>query len=110
MKKERETFKSLSVGQLARRWRISVDRLRCLVEAGQIEAFQIPSAGRYGESTRILVRSIRRAERIWAILPAGQQPRRRHAARRPTRDVLRHFPELTVTVEPVAGCPAADRD
>ena len=43
-----------SVGQVAKRWGISPDRVRQLIDAGKLAGtFEIPSAGRFGKALRI---------------------------------------------------------
>lgn len=87
---------ALTIGQLGKRWNVSAQRVRSLVEAGLLPGtFRIPSAGRFGATTKIPLSSVIHVEAAWSISPAGSQSqvaRRRHAfAGTPS---LKHFPEL----------------
>jgi len=90
---------ALSVGQLARRWGVGVDRVRKLAESGLLPgSFRVPSAGRYGEAVRVPMANVLQAEQDWTISAEGQErtdraPRR---SRRETPPQLTHFPELNV--------------
>ena len=89
--------KALSVGQLAVRWGLGVARVRKLVESGQLTgAFKIPSAGKFGETIRIPLPVIERAEEKWAIGSIGPRiPQRKRSLQRGSfKPVLKHFPEL----------------
>lgn len=102
--KEDSLRPSLSVGQLAKRWGVSVERIKRLVDAGKLPgSFTIPSAGRYGKAVRIPAKTVRRAEADWAPVAraGGGEPRR--TRRRPQAAGLRHFPELDPL--PDDGCP-----
>lgn len=99
--------RALTLGRIARRWSVSVERVRQLVESGQLPgAFRIPSAGRYGATIKIPLQCVVEAERKWAV-----GARNRNAERKPRRGGsstapgLKHFPEL-VNPEPAAECPA----
>jgi hypothetical protein len=102
---------ALTVGQLARRWGVSVDRVRQLVRAGHLPgAFTIPSAGRYGATVKVPLDTVLRVEtEDWAVLPraraqAGPKPGRRGGDAGPA---LRHFPNLRATPGPAFGSPGA---
>ena len=88
----------LSVGQLARRWGLGVDRVRRLIESGLLPgAFRVPLSGKYGEAIRFPLSTVPKAEEQWAIPKdsqnrAGTPPRR---LRRGGVPELTHFPELT---------------
>jgi hypothetical protein len=102
----------LSPGQLAKRWGLGVDRVRRLVENGQLPgAFKVPAAGRYGEAIRIPLAAVVQAEQDWAIPPelGGQLPRKRRGRLGNSPPTLQHFPELTTHPEPGAACHGDDR-
>ncbi len=90
---------ALSVGQLAKRWGVSTDRIWQLIRAGHLpEAFTIPSAGRYGETTKIPLRAVVGAEEAWLV---ADDPRHQERPQRRSRAAsgapLKHFPELSPT-------------
>jgi hypothetical protein len=95
---------ALTVGQLAKRWGVSADRVRQLVQSGRLPgAFTIPSAGRYGATVKIPLATITQAEEDWAVVPqpqAGSKPRRRRGDAGPA---LKHFPKLATNPEPASG-------
>ena len=63
MSRNQTPSQSLSVGQLARRWGVSADRVRRLIDAGHLPgAFTIPSAGRYGATLKIPLVAVIQAE------------------------------------------------
>lgn len=101
---------ALSIGQLARRWGLGVDRVRRLVENGLLPgSFKVPSAGKHGEAVRIPLSAILQAEEEWATpghcqTSTDRPPRRR---RRGSLPELRHFPELSH--EHDDGCREADQ-
>jgi hypothetical protein len=110
MSENQTALQALTVGQLARRWGISPDRVRQLVNSGQLPgAFTIPSAGRYGATVKVPLTTIIRAEtEEWAIVRSGAQarpkPRRRSSDSGPA---LKHFPKLArTTPESSSGSPA----
>jgi hypothetical protein len=93
--------KSLTIGQLARRWAVSRDRVQRLVDAGFLPgAFRIPSAGRYAATVKIPIATVLKVESNWQVAPD-----QRHRVP-PVSDAgsaglqLRHFPELTATPPP----------
>jgi hypothetical protein len=98
---------ALTIGQLARRWSISPERVRQLALGGDLPgAFRIPSAGRYGETIKIPLATVVRLEtEEWAVAPekrkAGLKSRRRGSDSGPA---LRHFPGL-VNDPPDGGSP-----
>jgi hypothetical protein len=54
MPRPRTQLEALTPGQLARRWGLGVDRVRQLIQEGELPgAFRVPSAGRYGEAIRV---------------------------------------------------------
>lgn len=59
---------SLTRGQLGRRWGVSVNRVRQLIESGELcGTFSIPSCGRFGKVVKIPLASVLEAERRWQI-------------------------------------------
>ena len=105
-------LEALSIGQLAKRWGVSADRVRGLVETGQLPgAFKVPSVGRYGEAIKVPLATVMQAEQDWAIAPTGATSSRQKASRRrgTSSTVLRHFPELASNPEPVDGCREDDQ-
>jgi hypothetical protein len=99
----------MTVGQLAHRWGISTDRVRQLVQSGQLPgAFTIPSAGRYAATLKIPLATVIQAEEDWAIVAqqARQKPRRRRGDAGPA---LRHFPNLAANPAPASESPAASQ-
>src|SRR5262249_30212442 len=84
---------ALTIGQLARRWGVSPDRVRELVESGLLPgAFSIPSAGRYGATLKVPLTTVLQVEtEDWAVVPQpkqpGPKPRRRRSGSGPA---LRH--------------------
>src|SRR5262249_12399601 len=106
MPRDPESCRALPAGQLARRWRVSVERVRQLVAGGHLPgAFTIPSAGRYGAALRVPLAAVLRVEtEDWAVTPeparARPRPRRRGGDAPPA---LRHFPNLRATPEPASG-------
>ena len=105
---------SLSVGQLARRWGVSADRVRKLVSTGLLPgAFTIPSAGRYGATVKVPLATVLQVEaEDWAVAPAKQGAR----PKRPRRGgdsgpAFRHFPKLRASLEqPASGSDGAAQD
>jgi hypothetical protein len=88
---------ALSVGQLARRWGISVDRVRRLVQGGHLPgAFTIPSAGRYAATVKIPLATVIQVEtEDWAIVPQSNRARSKSRRRRSdSGPAMQHFPEL----------------
>ena len=100
-------LEAMTPGQLAKRWGVSVARVRSLVESGRVPgAFRIPSVGRYGEAIKIPLASVLQQEQDWSITPIDPscqrgRPRRHNGA----RPKLKHFPELNAQPEPDAECP-----
>lgn len=107
MPRPRTQLEALTAGQLAKRWGISTDRARSLVESGQIPgAFRIPSVGRYGETIKIPLAAVLERELAWGIVPKGGEPRRKPRRRHDGSPPLKHFPELRqASPAPDAGCP-----
>lgn len=110
MPREKIELAALTPGQLAQRWGVGVERIHALIQAGQLPgAFTIPSAGRFGETIKIPMESIRQAEQDWAVVPVDKERRRPPRSHRqgdiPT---LQHFPELSgLGLEPAAECHAS---
>jgi hypothetical protein len=109
MARGRPPLQTLSVGQLARRWGVSVDRVRQMVAGGLLAgSFTIPSAGRYGTTLRIPLDTVLRAEEDWAVVPQPAKARpkpRRHGD--DSGPALRHFPKLAPTDPPGGESPGA---
>lgn len=107
MPREKTNRSSLSVGQLAKRWGVSPDRVRGLVQAGQIPgAFRIPSAGRFGSTIKIPLSVVVELESDWTVQGAKQKKRRS-----PNSILeLRHLKSLTTDLESDAECPGAGHD
>ena len=83
--------KALRVGQLAKRWSVTVERVRRLIEAGHLAGtFEIPSSGRYGKTVRIPMEAVLAFERRWQC--GDSHPVSSHLPDR--RKELRNFPEL----------------
>lgn len=102
-RQRKRSERTLTVGQVAKRWSVAVERVRQLVAAGYLPgAFVIPSAGRYGETVKIPLAVVEAAEERWRLVPVA-----REAAKPvpPTRgsSALKHFPDLTL--EPDVECP-----
>lgn len=102
----------LSIGQLAKRWSVTPERVRRLVEAGHLAgAFRIPSAGRFGETMKIPLEVVRRAETDWSIAPISESGRKRFRRQRQlglSANATKHFPELSPSAESAAECRAGD--
>jgi len=107
MPRQQTQLEALTSGQLARRWGVSVARVRVLIESGRIPGtFRIPAVGRYGATVKIPMASILQKEQEWAIVPTDcDSPRRRPIRRNGTPPRLKHFPELNAHPEPDAECP-----
>jgi hypothetical protein len=107
MPRTETTCQALTIGQLARRWGVSADRVRKLVLGGQLPgAFVIPSAGRYGETLKVPLATVIRVEtQDWAVAPqgerAGPKPPRRRGDSGPALKHLKPAP----TPGPASGCP-----
>jgi hypothetical protein len=94
--------RSLTLGQLARRWGLSRDHARQLVLDGHLPgAFTIPSAGRYGAVLKIPLASIIQVESDWAVIfekirtARPKPPSRRNSDSGPA---LKHFPKLAASL------------
>jgi len=109
MPRQKTQGEMLTVGQLAKRWNVSVDRVWQLIRLGHLpETFTIPSAGRFGRTTKIPMSAVLAAEDAWAVTPVTNHGPRRRARPSKTGAALRHFPELSPTSEHDAECHAAD--
>lgn len=109
MQRQRVQAETLTVGQLAKRWSVSTDRVHSRIRAGLLTgAFRIPSVGRYGATTKIPIVAVLLVEQDWCIVPAElTSPKRKPPrSRGGSLPVLRHFPELQVSVESSAESPA----
>ena len=106
---------SLTVGQLARRWGVSADRIRQLVQSGYLAGvFTIPSAGRYGATLKIPLSTVIQLEtEDWAVAlkkpqRAGPRSPRRRGDLEPA---YKHFPKLRASLEqPASGSDGAAQD
>lgn len=111
MPRQRTQPDTLTVGQLAKRWRVSTSRVQSLILAGLLAGtFRIPSVGRFGATTKIPLSTVLEVEHDWLIVPRNttapkQRPPRGRGGSLP---VLKHFPELEVSVEASVESAAAD--
>ena len=98
-----------SIGQLAKRWGVSPERIKSLVDSGKLPgAFLIPSAGRYGAALRIPRQTVDAIEQQWQVTPpAKAEPSLARTNRNSRIATLKHFPELGPLLD--AECPADDR-
>jgi hypothetical protein len=104
------TCQALTLGQLAKRWAVSIDRVRQLVLAGHLPgSFTIPSAGRYGATIKVPLATVLQVEaEDWAVVPQGNRARpKRHRQNDDSGPALKHFPKLATSPEPASGCPGA---
>lgn len=87
---------ALTIGQLARRWAVTVDRVRQLVDQGLLPgAFRIPAAGRFGEAIKIPLDTVLYCEQErWLVSSQALAPLRRPKSRA-GNPALKHFPELS---------------
>jgi len=59
---------SLTCSQLARRWGVSVNRVRQLVESDALNGtFTIPACGRFGKVVKIPLATVLEAESRWQV-------------------------------------------
>lgn len=73
MRTQRTKCESLTCGELARRWGVSVTRVHQLIEAGDLpDVFEIPAAGAFKRIVKIPMTSVLRAETAWSISPVGE--------------------------------------
>jgi hypothetical protein len=101
----RAQSQTLTIGQLARRWGVSVDRVRKLVQGGRLPgAFAIPSAGRYGATVKVPLATVLQLEtEDWAVVPDKQRAWPKPSRRRDdSGPALKHFPKLA-SPGPAAG-------
>jgi hypothetical protein len=100
---------AITIGQLAKRWGIGVDRARSLVvDEGVIPgAFKIPSSGCYGETIKIPISSVLCMEQEWAISSKDKRLTERQQQRRKSGQMpkLKHLPELNVPLGAAAEYP-----
>ena len=90
-----------SIGQLAKRWGVSAERIRHLIRAGKLSGcFEIPSAGKYGRAIRIPIQSVCEVEAIWGMTPSISQETAKRRKRADKVLTLKHFPELASLSEP----------
>lgn len=98
-----------SIGQIAKRWAVSVDRVKRLIESGKLPgAFTIPSSGRYGEAVRVPKEVVQQVEAAWQVMP--NLTRKRSTTRKTgnlSKASFRHFPEFGPL--PDAESPGDDR-
>src|SRR5262245_55826406 len=102
MPRQKTHSETLTIGQLAKRWSVSTGRVHGLIRAGLLAGtFRIPSVGRFGATTKIPVAAVLQAEKEWGVVPADQQRDRRKPPRNRNGalPVLKHFPELELSVE-----------
>lgn len=78
MPRDTVEVQTFSVGQLARRWRVDRARVHALIRAGKLEAFTLPSAGRFGAVLRVPVAAVVTLET--AGLPAPRPSARSRGA------------------------------
>jgi hypothetical protein len=111
MPRAKTQSEALTIGQLARRWSVSVSRVRTLVDKGELPGtFEIPSAGRYGATTKIPLAVVHAAEQRWATGALAEEAAARPQRRtRGTPAAFRHFPELADQPEPVVESPVNGR-
>jgi hypothetical protein len=98
MARSRTQRGALSMGQLARRWGLGVDRIKRLIESGLLPgSFKVPSAGKYGEAIRVPLSTVLKAEEDWNVADHPQDRiqrlTRRSRGRRSHEFV--HLPELS---------------
>lgn len=98
----------MTVAGLAKRWGVSRDRIRSLMDQGVIPgAFRIPAAGRFGARTVIPLASVQALEEAWMV--DGDPVLIKKRPRQSSQAILRHFPELSNPAdEPGGQCPAND--
>jgi excisionase family DNA binding protein len=109
------TCQTLTIGQLARRWGISRDHVRQIIQDGHLRGvFSIPSAGRYGAVVKIPLDSVLQAEtENWAVTPkkGGRVRPRRSPQRDDPGPAFKHFPKLRATLgQPASGSDEAAQD
>jgi hypothetical protein len=99
---------ALSIGQLAKRWRLSPTRVRGLVDSGLLPgSFAVPAAGRYGKAIRIPLSAVLQAEEKWTVgRHDGHAALLQRRNRRGNQPGLEHFPELSA--ERDGGCREGD--
>lgn len=113
MPRPKTQCETLTIDQLAIRWKIGRERAHELAEQEKIlEAFKIPSTGRNGEVVRIPIAAVLHAQQHWAMHPEDnpllkRQPRRQRNGHCPK---LKHFPELSTEPEDAAQCPEDAQD
>jgi hypothetical protein len=107
---------TLTLGQLAKRWGISRDHVRQLIEDGHLGGvFRVPSAGRYGAVTKIPLDSVLKAEtENWAVTLKKPERARPRSSRRKDEPgpAFRHFPKLrrASLEQPASGSDGAAQD
>jgi len=68
MPKARTQRNALTRGQLARRWGVSVARVRQLIDSGRLgSVFEIPAVDGFGKVLKIPIESVKAAERDWSV-------------------------------------------
>ena len=96
MKRNNNSPHTYSIGQVAKRWKISPERVRQLIDNGVLAgAFEIPSAGRFGKALRIPLEAVLAAEQQWAIASSPASSIKRPRRRSSSQLALKHFPELS---------------
>jgi hypothetical protein len=92
---------TLTVSQLAKRWHVDQARIHALVRAGFFPgAFRIPSAGRFGETTKIPLADVLEAQKNWAIQPIETKRPKKTRGGAVLSGGYRNFPELNPESEP----------
>jgi len=110
MNRKSNTPAALTIGQLAKRWGVSTKRIHQLTADRLLPgAFRIPSAGQFGNTIKIPVYIIEKAEADWALAPTLSPAQRKTRARKKACPDLKHFPELAVSHEDDVGFPEDER-
>lgn len=84
-----ETEALLNISEIARRWKCDRKRVRALIDGGFIAALQLPAAGEFDPSVRVLLSEVERCEREWETI---QKPSRRGKKSLPA-SVNKYFPD-----------------
>lgn len=104
----RQSNQALTITELAKRWSVSRERVKAMIEQGRIiGAFVLPSAGRFGRAIKIPMSAVISVEENWQIGVDQSDQAQKRKVRTPPAPRLDHFPELLEPTEPVAGYPAA---
>lgn len=99
---------ALTISELAKRWSVSRERVRAMIDQGTIiGAFILPSAGRFGRTIKIPLSAVISLEETWRTYADGRDPTQKREAPKPPAPRLDHFPELLEPIQPVAEFPVA---